>query len=301
VTEVVVIGDVLIDELVDERESHSVPGGSALNVAVGLAVLGVPSTLVGMIGDDADGRRIRAYLDDWAVPLMATIGPLGTGRAISGRSGGEPTYRFTRASVERRIRVDPPVAGLIAGAGVVAISGFPFDRDDQVDELIGLLGRSGALVAVDPNPRSGMIVDRDAFRAGLERVAATAALIKLSDEDAHLLYGRPLDLVIDRYLSLVSLAVLATTGARGASLHTRNSVDARGIVHDPRPIVDTMGAGDATFAVALAALARAEPGTSIDWPSVLDIAMSTAAETIRHPGALLRRHQGERDEEPPLS
>jgi len=107
--------------------------------------------------------------------------------------------------------------------------------------------------------------------------------------------------VIDRYLSLVSLAVLATTGARGASLHTRRSIDSRGIVHDPRPIVDTMGAGDATFAVALAALARAEPGTSIDWPSVLDVAMSTAAETIRHPGALLRRHPGERDEEPPLS
>ena len=300
-TGVVVIGDVLIDELVDEREFHSVPGGSALNVAVGLAVLGVPSALVGMIGDDADGRRIRAYLDDWGVPLLATIGPRGTGRAISGRSGGEPTYRFTRASVERRIRVDPPVAALVADAGVVAISGFPFDRDDQVDGLIGLIGRSGALVAVDPNPRSGMIVDRDAFRAGLERVAATAALIKLSDEDAQLLYGQPLDLVIDRYLSLVSLAVLATTGARGASLHTRSSVDARGIVHDPRPIVDTMGAGDATFAVALAALARAEPGTSIDWPSVLDAAMSTAAETIRHPGALLRRHPGERDEEPPLS
>jgi len=301
VTNVVVIGDVLIDELVDDLSSSSVPGGSALNVAVGLSVLGVPSTLVGMIGDDADGDRIRAYLDEWGVPLLATISPLGTGRAISGRRGGEPTYRFTRPSVERRIRIDAALADLTAAADVVAISGFPFDRADQVDELLDLIGQSRALVAIDPNPRTGMMVDRSAFRAGLERVAASAALVKLSEEDAALLYEQPLDLVIDRYLSLVSLAVLATAGARGASLHTRDSIEARDIVPDHRPIVDTMGAGDATFAVALAALAAAPSTSSIDWPRVLDLAMSTAAETIRHPGALLRRHPVELGEERPLS
>jgi fructokinase len=290
---IVVIGDVLIDELVDGGGSTSVPGGSALNVAVGLAVLGVPAVLVGMIGDDDDGRSIRTYLETWAVPFVATIGPFGTGRATSGRKAGEPSYRFNRASVERRINLDRAQMEQFGDARVIAISGFPFDRHDQVDQLLELVGLSPGILAIDPNPRAELITDLGAYRANLERLAASAALIKLSDEDAELLYGQPLADVIQRFLPLVSVAVLATEGRNGASLHARDSIDARQIMRDPRPIVDTMGAGDATFAVTLAALADTDGTTRPDWPTVLEVAMSTAAETIRHPGALLRRHPNE--------
>ncbi len=287
---IVVIGDVLIDEMREAGQSTSVPGGSALNVAVGLAVLGTPSVLVGMIGDDDDGRRIRAYLDEWGVAFHATPGPHGTARAISDRRGGEPSYQFNRASIEREIRVDDALAELINDAGVIAISGYPFDRANQVDQLRGLIAGSTAAVAIDPNPRRGMLVDRDAFRVRLERVAASAALVKLSEEDAALLYQEPLEAVVDRYLPLVSTGVLATAGERGASLHTHGSIDVTPIAADPRPIVDTMGAGDATFAVVLRAMSATAASTPADWPLVLEAAMLTAAETIRHPGALLRRH-----------
>ena len=287
---IVVIGDVLIDEMREGGRSTSVPGGSALNVAVGLAVLGTPSVLVGMIGDDDDGRTIRAYLAEWGVALVPTLGPHGTARAISDRRGGEPSYRFNRASIEREIRVDDALRELISDAAVIAISGYPFDRSHQVDQLRGLLAGSSAVVAIDPNPRQGMLVDRDAFRVHLEQVAASAALVKVSEEDAALLYEEPLEAVVERYLPLVSMAVLATAGERGATLHTRESVDSRPIVPDPRPIVDTMGAGDATFAVVLKALSATGPTDSPDWPLVLETAMLAAAETIRHPGALLRRH-----------
>ena len=49
---VVVIGDELIDEIRDEHGTRDVVGGAALNVAVGLSRLGVPSTLVAMVADD---------------------------------------------------------------------------------------------------------------------------------------------------------------------------------------------------------------------------------------------------------
>ena len=290
---IVVIGDVLIDEMREGSGATSVPGGSALNVAVGLAVLGTPSVLVGMIGDDDDGRIIREYLDDWGVAFVPTLGPYGTGRAISDRRGGEPSYRFNRASLERGIHVDDALVELVADADLIAISGFPFDNAAQVDELRGLLAGSTASVAIDPNPRHGMLVDVDAFRAGLEHAAASAVLVKLSDEDAELLYREPIDTVVGRYLPLVSTAVLATRGQRGASVHTRHSSTSRPIVSDARPIVDTMGAGDAAFAVTLRALSMAGPSNPVDWPRVLETAMLTAAETIRHPGALLRRHPNE--------
>jgi fructokinase len=246
--------------------------------------------LVGMIGDDDDGRVIREYLDGWGVPFIATPGPHGTGRAISDRRGGEPSYRFNRASIERGIRVDDALRELVSNAALIAISGFPFDNTSQVGQLLGLLGGSPASVAIDPNPRAGLLIDAEAFRGGLERTAASAALVKLSEEDAELLYREPLDTVVDRYLPLVSMAVLATRGEHGASLHTHESATSRPIVSDPRPIVDTMGAGDAAFAVTLQALSIAGPSGAVDWPTVLDAAMLTAAETIRHAGALLRRN-----------
>ncbi|MFZ8396228.1 PfkB family carbohydrate kinase, partial [Staphylococcus aureus] len=59
---VVVIGDALIDELRDDEGVREFVGGAALNVAVGLSRLGVPASLIAMVGDDAAGDQIRAYL-----------------------------------------------------------------------------------------------------------------------------------------------------------------------------------------------------------------------------------------------
>ncbi|MCU1632400.1 MAG: hypothetical protein JWM61_1052, partial [Micrococcaceae bacterium] len=60
---VVVIGDALIDELREPSGSQSFPGGAALIVAVGLTLLGIPATLIAMVGDDADGQRIKDFLN----------------------------------------------------------------------------------------------------------------------------------------------------------------------------------------------------------------------------------------------
>ena len=75
---VVVIGDALIDELRDPHGVREFIGGAALNVAVGLSVLGVPTTLIAMVGDDEPGDRIRELLDAYRVELLATPSPLGT-------------------------------------------------------------------------------------------------------------------------------------------------------------------------------------------------------------------------------
>lgn len=283
---VVVIGDALIDELIDPSGSTCVPGGSALNVAVGLAVLGIPAILIGMVGEDADGETIREYLRSWDVQLIATRSARGTGRAVSDRRDGEPTYRFNEASRERRIDFDAPAIQAIREADLVAVSGFPFDRSDQVEGLSAALTGSAALLAIDPNPRSGLLHDVQLFRHNLERMAGSATLVKLGDDDAELLHWRPLGPVAEGYLGIGTQVVLATAGPQGASILGADIAENRPIVTDARPVIDTMGAGDATFAVALAALAT--DGATTDWGAVLDQAMAVASETIRHPGALLR-------------
>lgn len=285
---VVVIGDALVDEMRDEHGSVDAPGGSALNVAVGLAILGVPATLIAMVGDDADGDQLRDYLAGFDVELLAAPSALGTGRAVSDRSAGEPTYAFSDAALGRSIRYDDTMLAAIAAAPLVAISSYPLDTPAEEAALVAALaGRDNVLV--DPNPRSGFLRDRAAFTAALERLAATSRLVKIGDEDARLLYNRGVESVADAFAALGARVVLATEGANGATVLVDGERIHRPIATDARPVIDTMGAGDATFASIIARLAR-EPGAldASAWSDSLGDAMGIAAETIRHAGGRLR-------------
>ena len=89
---ITVVGDALIDELRDPNGSREFVGGAALNVAVGLALLGETVTLVAMLGDDEPATRIRSYLRDYGVRLVESPSAHGTSRAISDRTDGEQRY-----------------------------------------------------------------------------------------------------------------------------------------------------------------------------------------------------------------
>jgi fructokinase len=277
---VVVIGDALIDEMRDERGSVDAPGGSALNVAVGLSILGVPAALVAMYSDDVDGRALAAHLERYRVASLVSPSALGTGRAISDRSEGEPRYSFNPAAAARAIEFTPVVKTAIAAAELVAISGFPFDNRDQFERLVDAV--AGSTVLLDPNPRAGFMRDASLFAANLEQFAPSVRLLKLGDEDAQLLYGRPLDEVVGFFSPHTT--VLATAGSGGATVFERGVSVSRPIVSSAKPIVDTMGAGDATFASVIASLSQGEG----DWGVILDRAMAIAAATIRHHGGVLR-------------
>ena len=288
-TRVVVVGDALIDELRDDTGVREFVGGAALNVAVGLTRLGVPATLIAMVGDDDAGAHIRSYLTDFGVELIATPGEHGSSRAVSTRSGaGEPEYVFNDAAKARRIRFEDRERAAMADAAMVVVSCFPFDDRAQTREFADALHQSGAAVAIDPNPRSGMLSDRDEFVRGFEELASGAALVKVGEDDATLLYGQPLDALRDRLIELGVQAVLATQGSAGATLEAGGVVVTRPISTLPGRIIDTMGAGDAAFAATVAGLVHGMPRDADEWEVLLQSAMDAAAATCRFEGALLR-------------
>jgi len=264
---VVVVGDALIDELRDDHGVREFVGGAALNVAVGLSRLGVPTTLIAMLGDDEPASRVRRYLADYGVALIATPSLLGTARAVSTRTGGgEPTYVFNEASQRRRIRFGETERAAMADADLVVVSCVALDDAEQATELADAISAAGAPLALDPNPRAGMMHDKDAFVRGFEALAAGAALVKVGEDDAALLYGTSLDALRARLIDLGAGAVLATEGAAGA----------------------TIEAGDAAFAATVAALVDGAPVDADGWEAVLQSAMDAAAATCRFEGALLR-------------
>jgi fructokinase len=285
--DVVVIGDALIDEIHDGSDIRELVGGAALNVAVGLRRLGVPTTLIAMVGDDEAGVHIRGYLADHDVALVDSVAPLGSSRAIVQRAAnGEPQYVFNDAAQRRSIRYEDAARKAIANAALTVISCFPFDVSAEVDALLGAL--AGARVAIDPNPRSGMLADREEFIRGFERVAADAEIVKVGADDAALLYDGDLDALRSRLRSLGVQAVLATAGAEGAVLEADDVIVRAPIAELPGAIVDTVGAGDATLAAVAAGLVRGVPGDAAGWQRLLDRAMDVAAATCRAEGGLLR-------------
>ena len=283
----VVIGDALIDEIRDDSGVRELVGGAALNVAVGLRRLGVETTLIAMVGDDEAGAHIREYLSDHGVRLISSEAPHGSSRAIVQRAAnGEPQYVFNDAAQQRSIRYSDEARQSIADAGLVAISCFPFDVPAEVDALVDALG--DARVAVDPNPRAGMLSDRAEFVRGFERLAADAAIVKVGADDAAILYDGDLDALRARLRGLGAGAVLATAGADGATIDADAGVASAPIAQLPGVVIDTVGAGDATLAAVSEGLVSQSLTDLEEWRALLSRAMEVAAATCRAEGGLLR-------------
>ncbi|MBG6213995.1 MAG: PfkB family carbohydrate kinase [Cryobacterium sp.] len=288
---VVVVGDALIDVLRDSESSREFAGGAALNVAVGLAVLGVPTTLIAMVGDDADGTVLRAFLDQYDVQLIATPGPLGSSRAVSDRTDGEPRYFFNDAAKARRIEFGVAECAALKGAALVVVSCFPFDDTAQTEAFAACVSDPEHRLVIDPNPRAGMLHDGPRFVRNFEALAARSLLVKVGDEDADLLYESTLDELRERLVDAGAHTVLATAGRLGASVSFANNKQVSApIAKLDGPVIDTMGAGDATLAASVCTIVTdGVPQDLAAWQALLADAMLTAAATCRHEGALLRR------------
>lgn len=286
---VVVIGDALIDEIRDETGVREFVGGAGLNVAVGLSRLGVPASLIAMVGDDDAGDQIRAFLTEHGVELLASPAEHGSSRAVSTRSpSGEPEYTFNDAAQNRRVRYGDAERAAIAEAPLVVVSCFPFDDAEQTRLLVDATASPSTPLAIDPNPRSGMLHDRAEFVRGFEKAASAALLVKVGEDDAQLLYGGPLEDLREKLTGLGVGAVLATYGAGGAAIDAAGTSVSRGISDLPGRIVDTMGGGDAVLATTVALVRDRLPADAGEWDAVLARAMDVAAATCRHEGALLR-------------
>lgn len=280
---IVVVGDALIDEIHDEEGTREFVGGAALNVAVGVARLGADATLIAMVGDDEGGAQIRAHLAEHGVELIAADSPLGSARAVSTRVNGEPTYVFNEASQKRHISFSDEAVAALDQAPVIAISCVALDSARQVAEFERVL--AGRRVVIDPNPRAGMLLDRDDFVTGFWRIAENAELVKVGEDDASLLRLGSVDDLEAHLRERGVPTVLATRGAEGATIVNAQGTFDRPIAQLPGDIVDTMGAGDSMFAAFVAALAETPDP---DWRATLERAQLIAAATCRAEGALLQ-------------
>jgi fructokinase len=287
--DVLVVGEALMDEVVEAAGTRRHPGGSPANVALGLGRLGVETRLHTAIGDDEDGRLIRAHLESAGVsltPESLVDGP--TSHAVASLAAdGSATYRFALGWDPRDLD-DPGEPRLIHTGSIAA---FLEPGWQVAKRIIRHSSEAAPLITFDPNIRPGLVGDPETCRERFAGFAAVSDVIKLSDEDAAFLFpGEPLPLVLDRLLAAGAVVAAITRGAEGAFLGSGSHRAA--IPPVEVSVADTVGAGDAFMAALIWSLVFDDDGgwdgSALDGPRLQRIgeaAARAAAITVSRPGA----------------
>ncbi|MDN3312008.1 carbohydrate kinase [Microbacterium oryzae] len=280
-TDVLVIGEALIDIVAAADGATEHVGGSPANVALGLGRLGVDVALLTRIGADERGARIAARLGDSGVHILPeAVVPAATSTATA-RIGtdGSATYAFD---------IDWSLPEAVAPTAKVVHTGSiaAFLEPGAASVLAILRTCDAAEITFDPNIRPALVGDRATAFARFQEIAAASTVVKMSDEDAGWLFPDvPVDEVAKRVLALGPRMVAVTLGADGALLAT-----AEHVVRIPPvrvDVVDTLGAGDTFMASLIRSLVNAG-SRDLDEGAMESIgraAAAAAAVTVSRAGA----------------
>lgn len=249
---VVVAGEALIDVVVDnDGDSTQTPGGSPLNVAVGLARLDVPVTLISQVGIDERGGLVVQHVTGSGAEILAV--PTSSGRTSVATAhlddNGAASYDF-----DLEWNLPPRELPACHALHVGSLGTLLEPGREAVLDLVEQACAREVFVTYDANLRESFVEDRELTGRQVEELAARCSLVKLSDEDAELVAPdvNPDDYARGLLRGARTAIVLLTRGAEGASAYTAGGeTSARS---RPVDVVDTVGAGDAFMAATLALL-----------------------------------------------
>ncbi|MDQ4212864.1 PfkB family carbohydrate kinase [Microbacterium sp. ASV81] len=279
-----VVGEALVD-LVDGGDAH--PGGSPLNVAVGLARLGEPAILHTRIGRDPHGDLIRTHLAASGVELgdaSLAEGETWTATATVD-DDGRASYTFDLGGT---IAV-PPLQGL----QLVHTGSIGALRAEEAEAVRAAFHDTdpGTLRSFDPNIRADVMGEGARERTGA--LARECHVVKLSDEDALWLHpGEELREILPQLAARGVRFAVVTRGGDGCLA----LVDGAWYERPARAVLvaDTIGAGDAFMSGLLFALLRdgtdrllvaGEPVPPALVEAALDTALASASITVSRSGA----------------
>lgn len=276
-----VVGDVMLDQFIRGRVSRISPEapvpvvrvtgesfhlGGAANVAVNIRALGGQAAIVGVVGDDAHGKRVTRELQAIGVGSRGLV----RGAAYSticktrilahqqqvvrlDREPHELGQRSVRAVIERVMRVLSRFDGVVVS---------DYNKGVVSAELLQRLAerRDGKpMLFIDPKKGNFQHYARATLVKPNLDAAAAAAGIELDDDSALARAGQ-------RLLELWrSESVLISRGEEGMTLFRPS----RPMKHFPtaaREVFDVTGAGDTVLAAAALALAA---GASFEEAAVL--------------------------------
>jgi 2-dehydro-3-deoxygluconokinase len=232
--------------------------GAELNVAIGLARLGMRVGFMSRVGDDAFGRFLLATMEREGLSRqLVAIDPMrSNGFMLKSLAGGgaDPVIEYyRRGSAASAMDAGDLTRAAPVAARHVHLTGILPALSAGCRELALALAKTarahGRRVSFDPNLRPRLWASHDDMVATVNGLAAQVDLVLPGLAEGRLLTGRDrADDIADAYLDLGAGAVVVKLGAEGAFCADRGGLRAYvpGVLAER--VVDTVGAGDG-FAV----------------------------------------------------
>lgn len=234
--------------------------GAELNVAIGLARLGLNVGWVSRIGDDAFGRFTCQQLDHEGVDrrLVTTDARYPTGFQLKSKvdDGSDPLVEyFRKGSAASHLSVADFTLnpGYFTSARHLHLSGVAAALSDSSLALLQQVARemkaSGKTISFDPNLRPVLWSSEQEMVKQLNGLAQFADWVLPGIKEGQILtgYTQP-EAIADFYLAMDVKAVVIKTGSDGAWYKTADGESGQIAAIRTDNVVDTVGAGDG-FAV----------------------------------------------------
>lgn len=234
--------------------------GAELNVAIGLARLGLNVGWVSRIGDDAFGRFTCQQLDHEGVDrrLVTTDARYPTGFQLKSKvdDGSDPLVEyFRKGSAASHLSVADFTLnpGYFTSARHLHLSGVAAALSDSSLALLQQVARemkmAGKTISFDPNLRPVLWSSEQEMVKQLNGLAQFADWVLPGIKEGQILtgYTQP-EAIADFYLAMGVKAVVIKTGSDGAWYKTADGDSGQIAAIRTDNVVDTVGAGDG-FAV----------------------------------------------------
>jgi fructokinase len=290
-SQVWVVGEVLIDLIPAGVDRQPIVGGGPANTAKALAKLGIDTQFIDGISSDQYGQMAKDELVGSGVKLdYVKYSDKPTCLAtVSLSESGSATYEFVIEDTATfdftsewlpKPQTDRPALLHIGTLATVIETGASvlFQWAQSVEKV--------APIVFDPNIRPAVMSDRAQYVAQVERWLATSSAVKVSDEDIKWLYPSiEIGQVVNNWLAKGPSLIVVTYSDKGLTGYRKNervSVDAV-----KAAVADTVGAGDTVGAILVEAIVKdgLDSLTGIRLEMMLKRAAKAAAITVSRVGA----------------
>ncbi|WP_130833007.1 sugar kinase [[Erwinia] mediterraneensis] len=232
--------------------------GAELNVAIGLARLGLKTGWVSRVGNDSFGRYACQQLEKEGVDhrQVTADSRYPTGFQLKSRvdDGSDPVVEyFRKGSAASHLSVEDFNRDYFGAARHLHLSGVAAALSDSSLALLKYTAKEmramGKTISFDPNLRPVLWRSEEEMRTQLNELAAWADWVLPGEKEGEILTGyRQPEAIADFYLDKGVKAVVIKTGCEGAWYKTASGEKGQVEAIRVDNVVDTVGAGDG-FAV----------------------------------------------------
>jgi fructokinase len=260
---IICCGEALIDFIPTgiDKTYQPCPGGSILNIAVGLGRMGIPVGFLSRLSTDLFGDMLEKRLNSNDVDLRYC--PRVDGQttlafvSIDDQGTQEPQYAFyAEGAVDREMTSEDLPPSFAEEVCTLHFGSISLVLEPGASTLEALMQREKRrrVITLDPNVRPIVIKDWEDYRSRFEGWLTCVDILRLSQADLELLYpGKEIEAHLSHWFELGVSLVILTQGKHGSCAYLPNGTT----VFVPAQIIqikDTVGAGDTFFSAFLAYL-----------------------------------------------